>query len=165
MAPKKRSKNDAGSSSSRQTFDERLFANARAFERYQDLSTKPVVQDRGMECNKDPYRHDPNYDEIRRTIITNGWQQFVNVPDETNTSLMLEFLANWPEKDSQNRVYVRGKKIQVTAAIINMIYGVPDFEDSQEQLLEDERRGMNWNTFSDTLGFPGYYIPDNHIML
>ena len=97
IAPKKRSKNDAGSSSSRQTFDERLFANARAFERYQDLSTKPVVQDRGMECNEDPYRHDPNYDEIRRTIITNGWQQFVNVPEETNTSLMLEFLANWPE--------------------------------------------------------------------
>ena len=97
MAPKKRSKNDAGSSSSRQTFDERLFANAKAFERYQNLSTRPVVQDRGMECNADPYRHDPNYDEIRRTIITNGWQQFVNVPDETNTSLMLEFLANWPE--------------------------------------------------------------------
>ena len=34
MAPKKRSKNDAGSSSSRQAFDGNLFANARAFERY-----------------------------------------------------------------------------------------------------------------------------------
>ena len=96
MAPKKRSKNDARSSSSRQAFDGNLFANARAFERYQNLSTKPVIQDRGMECNEELYRHDPNYDEIRRTIVTMGWKQFVNVPDETNTSLMLEFLANWP---------------------------------------------------------------------
>ena len=106
-----------------------------------------------MECNEEPYRNDPNYDEIRRTIVTMGWQQFVNVGDETNTSLMLEFLANWPEKDSQNRVYVRGKKFPVTAEIINMIYGLPDFEDSQELLLEEERRGMNWGTFLIPSGF------------
>ena len=53
----------------------------------------------------------------------------------------------------------------MTAEIINMIYVLPDFEDSQEQLLEEERRGKNWDTFSDTLSFPGYFIPDNHIML
>ena len=135
MAPKKRSKNDAGSSSSRQAFGGNLFANARAFERYQVLSTKPVIQDRGMECNEEPYRHDPQYDEIRRTIITMGWQQFVNVQEETNTSLMLEFLANWPERDNQGRVYVRRKKIQVTAEIINMIYGLSDFEDLVRNFL------------------------------
>ena len=45
MAPKKRSKNDAGSSSSRPAFDANLFANVRAFERYQALSTKVLIQD------------------------------------------------------------------------------------------------------------------------
>ena len=78
---------------------------------------------------------------------------------------MLEFLANWLERDNQGRVYVRKKRIQVTAEIINMIYGLQDFEESEEQLLEEERRGMNWGLFSNVVGFPGYYIPNNHIML
>ena len=94
-----------------------------------------------------------------------GWQQFVNVQEETNTSLMLEFLANWPERDDEGRVFVRRKRIPVTADIINMIYGLQHFEEFEEQLLEEEMQGMNWGRFSDVLGFPGYFIPDNHIML
>lgn len=93
MAPRKRSKKDAGASSSQATYDENLFVSQRAFERYKILNAKVAIQDRGMEC-KEEYRHDPQYDEIRRTIVARGWQQFVNVPKETNTSLMLEFLAN-----------------------------------------------------------------------
>ena len=129
--------------SNRPAFDANLFANVRAFERYQALSTKVVIQDRGMECNDEQYRHDPQYDEIRRTIITMGWQQFVNVQEETNTSLMLEFLANWPERDEEGRVFVRRKRIPVTAEIVNMIYGLRNFEEAEEQLLEEERQGMN----------------------
>ena len=72
MAPKKRSKVDAGSSSSQGGYDAKLFANARAYERYQLLSTKVVIQDRGMECNAEQYRYDPQYKEIRRSIITLG---------------------------------------------------------------------------------------------
>ena len=93
MAPRKRSKNDAGASSSQASYDANLFASERAFQRYKALNAKVVIQDRGMEC-KEEYRHDPQYDEIRRTIVARGWQQFVDVPKETNTSLMLEFLAN-----------------------------------------------------------------------
>lgn len=130
MPPKKRSKNDACSSSSRAGYDANLFANARAFQRYQSLSTKVVSQDWGQECNDEHYRHDPQYDEIRRTIITMGWQQFVNVQEETNTSLMLEFLANWLERDEEGRLFVRRKKIHVTADVISMIYGLQDFEES-----------------------------------
>ena len=64
MAPKKRSKVDAGSSSSQGGFDAKIFANANAYARYQRLSTKVVIQDRGLECNVQQYRHDPQYDEI-----------------------------------------------------------------------------------------------------
>ena len=71
MAPRKRSKNDAGSSSSQATYDANLFASERAYERYKALSAKVVIQDRGMEC-KEEYRHDPQYDEIRRTIVARG---------------------------------------------------------------------------------------------
>ena len=71
MAPRKRTKNDAGASSSQPAFDENLFVNQRAFERYKILNAKNVIQDRGMEC-KDEYRHDPQYDEIRRSIVARG---------------------------------------------------------------------------------------------
>ena len=73
-----------------------------------------------------------------------GWQQFVNVQEETNTSLMLEFLANWPERDGNGNVFVGKKKIIVTVEVINMIFGLQDFEDSEEQLLVEERQGINW---------------------
>ena len=74
MAPRKRSKNDAGSSSSQATYDANLFASERAYQRYKALSAKVVIQDRGMECKDESYRHDPQYDEIRRTIVAMGWQ-------------------------------------------------------------------------------------------
>ena len=93
MAPKKRTKADAGSSSN-QGYNTRIFANDRAYERYQRLNTKVVIQDRGMECDDKQYRHDPIFDEIWRNVITRGWQQFVTVTTESNTSLSLEFLAN-----------------------------------------------------------------------
>ena len=67
MAPKKRTKLEARSSS--KGYDGCIFANAAAHTRYQRMSTKVVIQDMGLECNAEPYRHDPQYDEIRRSII------------------------------------------------------------------------------------------------
>ena len=84
-----------------------------------------------MECNEEPYFHDPQYDEIWRTIITRGWQTFVNVTEETNTSLCLEFLAKWPEREN-DMVLVRRKKIKVDAEIINFMLGLPDYPDAEE---------------------------------
>ena len=72
MAPKKKTKLEAGSSSSQGRYDGRIFSNANAHARYLRLSTKVVIQDRGLECNAEPYRHDPQYDEIQRSIITRG---------------------------------------------------------------------------------------------
>ena len=89
MAPRKRTKNDAGASSSQPAFDENLFVSQQAFERYKLLSVKNAIQDRGREC-KEEYRHEPQYAEIKRQIVGRGWQKFVNVPKETNVSLMLE---------------------------------------------------------------------------
>lgn len=63
--------------------------------------------------------------------------------DETNTSLMLEFLTNWPKRDENGQVFIRKKRIPVTAEVINMIYGVQDFDENEEQLLVEERQGMN----------------------
>ena len=151
MAPKKRSKLEAGSSS-QGGYDRTIFANANAHARYQRLSTKVVIQDRGMECNEEPYRHDTQYDEIQRTIITRGWQTFVNASEESNTSLCLEFLANWTEREN-GMVLVRRKKIKVDVEIINFMFGLPDYLDAEEQMLADEQEGMNWARFSQILGF------------
>ena len=93
MASRKRSKSAAGSSSSQAAYDESLFVSLKAFERYKLLSVKNVIQDRGMEC-KEEYRHEPQYAEIKRQIVGRRWQKFVDVPKETNESLMKEFLAN-----------------------------------------------------------------------
>ena len=62
-------------------------------------------------------------------------------------------------------MFVRRKKIPVTAEIINMMYGVPDFTDEEEQLLAEDCEGMNWARFSQVVGFPSYHIHDNRIML
>ena len=88
----------------------------------------------------------------------------MNVPKDTNESLMKEFLANWPERNGDN-LFIRRRWIPVTANVINTVLELDDFEDSEEYLLEEERAGINWGRFSHVLGYPGYYIPDNHIML
>lgn len=62
-------------------------------------------------------------------------------------------------------MFIRRRTIPVTSNVINMILGLDDFEDSEEYFLEEERLGINWGRFSHVLGYPGYYIPDNHIML
>ena len=49
-------------------------------------------------------------------------------------SLCLEFLANWPERQN-NIVKVMRKDILVTPQVINMMYGVPDYPDNEEQLI------------------------------
>ena len=59
-----------------------------------------MIGDRGLECQEESYRHDPQFDEIRRNIITRGWQQFVNMTEQSNVSMSLEFLANWPEREN-----------------------------------------------------------------
>lgn len=49
----------------------------------------------------------------------------------------------------------------VTPQVINMMYGVPDYPDEEEQLLAEERLGINWAQFSQVLGYDGYHIHDN----
>jgi hypothetical protein len=163
MTSRKRSKNAAGSSSSQPAFDEGLFVSVAAFERYKLLKDKNVIQDRGMECNDD-YRHEPQYAEVKRQIVDRGWQKFVDVPKRTNESLMKEFLANWPERDG-DKVFIRRKWIPVNSVVINLIFNLEDFDDEEEPLWEEERQGIHWGRFSQVLGYPGYYIPDNRIML
>lgn len=82
----------------------------------------------------------------------------MDVPKETNESLMKEFLANWPEKDG-DKVYIRRKWIEVTAPIINMIYNLDDYEDFEEYLLEDERVGINWGEVLPCIGLSGILHP------
>ena len=107
MASRKRSKSAAGSSSSQPAYDADVFVSLAAFNRFNLVNDKNIIQDRGMEYKED-YRHDPQYAEVKRQIVERGWEKFVDVPKRTNESLMKEFLANWPERDG-DKVYVRKK--------------------------------------------------------
>ena len=86
----------------------------------------------------------------------------MNVNEESNVLLCLEFLANWPER--QNNM-VRRNDILVTPQVINMMYGVPDYRDDEEQLIAEESQGLNLPLFSRVSGFEGYQINDTKIMM
>ena len=75
MAPKEKSRFEEGSSS-QGGFYSTIFVNATAHARYRWLRTKVVIGDRGLECKEEPYRHDPQFDEIRQNIITRGGSSF-----------------------------------------------------------------------------------------
>ena len=95
MAPKK-ARIESGESS-QGGYDARIFVNAATHARYQWLREKVVIGDRGLECQEEAYRHDPELDEVRRNIITRGWQRFVDAKGKSDVSMSLEFLANYSE--------------------------------------------------------------------
>ena len=68
MAPKK-ARIESGESS-QGGYDARIFVNAAAHARYQWLREKVVIGDRGLECQDELYRLDPEFEEVRRNIIT-----------------------------------------------------------------------------------------------
>lgn len=70
MAPKKARIERGEGSSQSGGFDARIFVSAAAQARYQQLREKIVIGDRALECKNEPYRHGPEYDEVRRQIIT-----------------------------------------------------------------------------------------------
>lgn len=99
MAPKKQKVNEHGESSNpARGFDPRIFVSAAAQALYQFLSKKIVIHDQGLEYQDKPYHHDPKYNQARRHILARGWQLFVDVTGQSNVSMALEFLANWPER-------------------------------------------------------------------
>ena len=55
----------------------------------------------------------------------------MNVNEDSNVSLCLEILVNWPERQN-NILKVRRKDILVTPQVINMMYGVSDYPDYEE---------------------------------
>lgn len=71
MAPKKKSRYKEESLS--QEYDARIFVNQIAHARYQQSRIRVVIGNRWIECKEELYRHDQQFDEIRRHIITRGW--------------------------------------------------------------------------------------------
>ena len=86
------------------------------------------------QCRKQNLGCYTELDEVRRNIITQGWQRFVDAKGPSNVSISLEFLANWPERQD-NMVKVRRKNVLVTPQAINLMYVVPDYANEEEQLI------------------------------
>lgn len=47
---------------------------------------------------------------------------------------------------------------------INLMYGVPDYTDEKEELIQEESRGMNMVRFTKMVGFQGYRKNDAPVM-
>lgn len=62
------------------------------------LKNKVIVDDMGLEYGSNPCTYSAVYEQIRRQIETRNWADFVDVEEDTNVSVALEFLANWPDR-------------------------------------------------------------------
>ena len=61
-------------------------------------------------------------------------------------------------------VKVRRKNALVTPEAINLLYGVLDYTDEVEELIQEENRGMNNINFAEVVGFRGYRLNDAKVM-
>lgn len=127
------------------------------------MRKKIVIKDRGLECQDEAYRHDSEYDEVRRNIITRGWRKFVDANGQSNVSMSMEFLANWPERQN-DMIKVRRKNILVTPEAINLLYGVPDYTNKEEELIQEESRGIDKVHFAEVVYYRGYRLNDAKVV-
>lgn len=76
-------------------------------------------------------------DEIKYIIIEQQWKKFFKHPQPYNIQIMKEFYSNM-SNTSQKKLegLERGRLIQYSQKIINMVFGVKIMEDSYQSLIE-----------------------------
>lgn len=96
-------------------------------------------------------------------ILARGWQSFVDVKEQSNISMALEFLANLPERVNWT-IRLRRKNVLVTREEINLIYGMRNYSEEQEELIQEEEKVMNMVHFAEAVEFHGYMLHDSRAM-
>ncbi|KAF7815567.1 uncharacterized protein G2W53_029536 [Senna tora] len=82
-----------------------------------------AIHERGLEL-------DPDIDLDRSMVATVDvlqWADFIKPPTTVGMlSIVQEFYANFADKDADDRVFVRGKRVPITREIIRDFYKLPD---------------------------------------
>ncbi|KAL4279505.1 hypothetical protein GQ457_03G020050 [Hibiscus cannabinus] len=124
-----RCKNAAGSSQPpRETTDIAIFENEVAEERYLQIQSKQLLQEKGFVFSTGERFGLPQ--ELYDVIVQHGWEKFAKHPDEKelqkksiNITLVKEFYAHFTDKN-KGTVYVRSERVEFTARAINKFFAV-----------------------------------------
>ncbi|KAK9011676.1 hypothetical protein V6N11_044521 [Hibiscus sabdariffa] len=142
-----RCKNVAGSSQPPlETADIAIFENEAAEERYLQIHSKQLLQEKGFVFSTGERFGLPQevYD-----VVHHGWEKFAKHPDEKelqkksiNVALVKEFYAHFTDPN-QGTMYVRSERVEFTAKAINSFFAVKRTADLHtpfvnNALLEDK---------------------------
>ncbi|KAK8675526.1 hypothetical protein V6N13_033592 [Hibiscus sabdariffa] len=124
-----RCKNAAGSSQSPpDTADIAIFENEAAEERYLQIQSKQLLQEKGFVYSTGERFGLPQ--EVYDVIVYHGLEKFARHPDEKelqkksiNVTLVKEFYAHFTDPN-QGTVYVRSERLEFTAKVINKFFAV-----------------------------------------
>ncbi|KAF7801218.1 DNA-directed DNA polymerase [Senna tora] len=106
-------------------FDDTRFVSAVAENRYTCLFSQATtaIHERGFEL-------DPDSDLDKSMVATVDvfqWADFIKPPTTAGVlSIVQEFYSNFANKDDDDRVFVRGKRVPISREIIRVFYKLPD---------------------------------------
>lgn len=135
MPPKKKAK-----ASSQPSFDKTLFVSAAAEKRYNEYKNRPLIPERGLDIAG----------PINIEITRRHWEKLTEPSEPAVVSLVQEFYANAVEgclegEESDDIVFVRGKRVSIHCAEINRFYDLPN-----EGAFAVEN-SVNWSEVLDRL--------------
>ncbi|KAK8504427.1 hypothetical protein V6N12_030524 [Hibiscus sabdariffa] len=110
------------------TIDIAIFENEAAEERYLQIQSKQLLQEKGFVYSTGERFGLPQ--EVYDVIVYHGWEKFARHPDEKelqkksiNVTLVKEFYAHFTDPN-QWTVYVRSERVEFTAKAINKFFAV-----------------------------------------
>ncbi|KAK8663726.1 hypothetical protein V6N13_083533 [Hibiscus sabdariffa] len=110
------------------TAETTIFETEAAEERYQQIQSKQLLQEKGFVFSTGERFGLPQ--EVYDVIVYHGWEKFARHPNEKelqkksiNVTLVKEFYAHFTDPNQQT-VYVRSEKVEFTAKAINKFFAV-----------------------------------------
>ncbi|KAK8661466.1 hypothetical protein V6N13_091068 [Hibiscus sabdariffa] len=153
-------KNAAGSSQPppHDTTEIVIFETEAAEERYQQIQSKQLLQEKGFVFSTGERFGLPQ--EVYDVIVYHGWEKFARHPDEKelqkksiNVTLVKEFYAHFTDPNQQT-VYVRSERVEFTARVINKFFAVKRTTDLHTPFM-NSLKDQNIDFLLENLCFQG----------
>ncbi|KAK8600941.1 hypothetical protein V6N12_050786 [Hibiscus sabdariffa] len=155
-----RCKNAAGSSQPPppDTTEIAIFETKAAEERYQQIQSKQLLQEKGFVFSTGERFGLPQ--EVYDVIVYHGWEKFARHPDEKelqkksiNVTLVKEFYAHFTDPN-QGTVYVRSERVEFTAKAINKFFAIKRTADLHNPFV-NSMKDQNIDFLLENLCFNG----------
>ncbi|KAF7821529.1 hypothetical protein G2W53_026984 [Senna tora] len=147
-------KTAVGPLKSKARFERTRFASAIAKNWYNCLFSQSTIgiQERQLELDLEG---DPDRSMIDTVDVLN-WADFIKIPTTAGMlSVVQEFYANFANKDADERLFVRGKRVTITREIIRDFYKLPnthaDIDCAYAALMKHPKEELNYDKIGDNL--------------